>query len=104
MASVDQIAQLRLLIAEPEDAEPYTDAALSVRIDADGAVNKTAYNIWVEKAAAAAQLVDTSEGGSSRKMGDVYEQSLKMAEYFKGLVEDGTPVSGGTVIRKLRRP
>lgn len=103
MASVDQIAQLRLLIAEPDDAEPYTDAALGVRIDADGDINKTAYNIWVEKAAAAAQLVDTSEGGSSRKMGDVYEQSLKMADYFKGLITDGTPVSGGTVIRKLRR-
>lgn len=105
MATADQIAQLRLLIAEPNDAEPYTEAALSVRIDGNaGDLNRTSYGIWVEKAAARADLADISEGGSSRKQGDLYEQALKMADYFQGLVSEGTPgTTAGTRIASLRR-
>ena len=104
MATVDQVAALRLLISEPDDAEPYTDAALSARLDADQDADKTAYNIWTEKAAAWAGLADISEGGSSRKQGDLYEQALKMAEYFKGRITDGAPVTGGvTRVRRLTR-
>lgn len=104
MATAEQIASLRLLIAEPDDAEPYTDAALSARLDADANATLTAYNIWTEKAAAWAGLADISEGGSSRKQGDLHEQALNMAKYFKGQIEDGTPVTGGvTRIRRLKR-
>lgn len=105
MATPEQIASLRLLIAETDDAEPYTDASLNVRIDgAVGDLNLVAYAIWEEKAAAGAGLVDTSEGGSSRKMGDVHEQALAMARHFKAKLEEGTPQAGGrTIIRKLRR-
>lgn len=105
MASAAEIASLRLLIAESTDTEPYTDAALGARLDADGDINQTAYGIWLEKAAARADLADISEGGSSRKQGDLYEQNLAMAKQFKDRITEGTPVSGGsTKIRKLRRP
>ena len=107
MASADQIAQLRLLIAEPTDAEPYTETALNARIDSDaGDLNLTAYKVWTEKAAAAAALVDTSEGGSSRKMGDIYEQALAMAKWYQGqIVTPNEPTSGRrTVVSKMRRP
>jgi hypothetical protein len=105
MATVDQIASLRLLVAQPDDAEPYTDAALSGRIDADGDINKTAYSIWVEKAAARADLADISEGGSSRKQGDLYEQALNMSKHFADLIEIGPPAAGGPGLRisRLRR-
>lgn len=106
MATPDQITSLRLLIAEPTD-ETYSDSALTVRIDAAaGDLNQVAFDIWTEKAAASAQLVDTSEGGSSRKMGDIYEQALSMAKWFKDQIEDGEPQTGGTGVRikKLRRP
>lgn len=105
MATAEQIASLRLLIAETDDAEPYTDANLNARIDgAIGDLNLVAYAVWEEKAAATAGLPDTSEGGSSRKMGDLYEQALKMAAWFKDKLEEGPPQAGGrTVIRKLRR-
>lgn len=104
MATPEQVAALRLLIAEPDDAEPYTDAALSLRLDADADSNVTAYSIWTEKAASWAGLADISEGGSSRKQGDLHEQALAMAKYFKGQIEDGAPITGGvTRIRRLRR-
>jgi hypothetical protein len=104
MATAEQVAALRLLIAEPDDAEPYTDAALSVRLDADADADKTAYNIWSEKAAAWAGLADISEGGSSRKQGDLYEQALSMAGYFKDRIQEGQPIIGGaTRVRRLRR-
>lgn len=107
MASPDQIAQLRLLIAEPTGVEPYTDSALNARIDTDGGdLYLTASKIWTEKAAAAATLVDTSEGGSSRKMGDVYEQALAMAKAMQAqIVTPLEPTSTRrTVVSRLRRP
>lgn len=104
MATPEAIAALRLLISEPDDAEPYTDAALSARLDADQDSKVTAYSIWTEKAAAWAGLADISEGGSSRKQGDLHEQALAMAKFFKGQIEEGSPITGGaTVVRRLRR-
>jgi len=107
MATAEQIAALRLLIAEGSDSELYTDTVLNAIIDASsGDLNKSAYEVWVQKAAASAELVDISEGGSSRKMGDIYEQALSMAKHF------GDQVSGGvtpdapryTRLKKLARP
>jgi len=89
MATVIDIARLRLLIGEPTP-DLYTDADLDTRIDtALGDLNKAAYEVWVEKSASAAELVDISEGGSSRKMGDIYEQALTMAKFFGGQVSGG---------------
>lgn len=105
MASVADIAALRLLIAEP-DVETYTDAMLGAEIDADdGDLNKAAFNIWTQKAARSAELVDISEGGSSRKMGDIYEQALSMAKHFAGLIIGGEPEPlSRTRVHKLTRP
>jgi hypothetical protein len=86
MADSAQVSQLRLLISQAEDVAPYTDADLMERIDAaDGNLNAVARDVWGEKAAAYADLVDTTEGGSSRKMGDLHEQALNMVGYFQGL-------------------
>lgn len=107
MATAAEVSALRLLIAEPDNAEPYTDSSLSTRLDDDGNADKTAYNIWTEKAAAWAALADISEGGSSRKQGDLHEQALNMANYFRKRVSDETaPDGAGTGVRiaKLRRP
>lgn len=83
MATAEQVSALRLLIAEPDDTDPYTTTTLFARIDAAGAdLDRLAYEIWTEKAAAFATLVDISEGGSSRKSGDLHEQALAMAKVF----------------------
>ena len=72
MATPEQVAALRLLIAESDELN-YTDTVLGDRLDAvTGNGDLVAYQIWTEKAAGAATLVDISEGGSSRKMGDIY--------------------------------
>lgn len=105
MASEAEIARLRLLIGEPS-GEVYDDEDLGTRLDtADGDPNKAAYEIWTEKAAAAAELVDISEGGSSRKMGDIYEQALNMAKHFGSLVSGGVEPDAPkyTRVSKLRR-
>lgn len=83
MATITEIATLRLMINEPANVEPYTDDALGAIIDASTSLNTAAASIWNTKAAQVAHLVDISEGGSSRKMGDVYEQFLKMAGTFE---------------------
>lgn len=107
MATAQQIAALRLLIAEPEDVAPYDDATLNTRL-ATSTEYALAYQIWTEKAASFAGLVDMSEGGSSRKMGDLYEQALSMAEQMRlrSLSPTTTPdgFGRGVRVRRLARP
>lgn len=102
MATADQIQALRLLVAEPTTAT-YSDQTLNDRLDAaQGNQNQVAAGIWREKAAQAAELVDTSEGGSSRKLGDLHEQALGMAAYFSDL-DASASVGGSTRVHRLRR-
>lgn len=73
-----------------------TEADLMVLLDrlqnADGSLNfnATAANIWNQKAAAYAGLVDVSESGSSRKFSDLYKNALAMAKKYED--EDTTVV------------
>lgn len=103
MASAEEIAAFRLLIGTPEDAAPYTDAELSDRIDAAaGNLNALAATIWREKAAHYSTLVDVSESGSSRKMGDLHKNALAMAANFAGL-DSSTGSTSGMRFHRLTR-
>lgn len=107
MATAAEIAALRLLIAEPDDAEPYDDATLAARLDGASNEYALASDIWTEKAASAAGLVDITEGGSSRKMGDLYEQALGMAASMRDRAlsdTPDTPVGRSVKIKRLARP
>lgn len=99
MATYEQIQALRRAIAEPQDADPYTDVTLNERIDAAGGVNAAAAEIWGEKAAEAAGLVDTTESGSSRKMSQLYANFLAMQKTY---ADRATTETGGDPER--RRP
>lgn len=107
MATAEQIAELRLLIAEPTEAN-YSDVQLNTWLDQAANEFVVAYEIWTQKAAGAAALVDVSEGGSSRKMGDVYEQYLSMADQMLARATSATsPPDGsgsGVRVRRLTRP
>ena len=105
MATAEEIAALRLLIAEPTE-DTYTDADLNTRLSAAANEYTVAFDIWTEKAAAAAGLVDISEGGSSRKLGDIYEQALGMADAMRERAVSATnpPSGAGVRIKKLTRP
>lgn len=97
MASPDEIARLRRLINEPEDAAPYTNQYLESLIDAaNGDVTVAAYNVWTDKTAEFSTLVDISEGGSSRKQSQAFTNAQAMAAHFRSLiggVDDGARVS-----------
>lgn len=81
MATPAQISEVRRLTNQPANTEPFTDDVLSAMIDA-GTINSTASAVWQAKAAQVAHLVDISEGGSSRKMSDLYKNYLALADSF----------------------
>lgn len=104
MATLQQVTALRLLIAEPDDVDPYTETALYARIDGvTGNLDLLAYQIWTEKAAAAAGLVNISEAGSSRASGDLYEQALDMAKVFAERAGQGADPSSPNKRTRLHR-
>lgn len=100
MATADDIAAFRLLIDEDADKLPYTDARLGERIDEATSVQALAADIWREKAAAYAALVNTSESGSSRNLSDLQKQALLMADTFTKV--DPTAPGTGTTARGVR--
>lgn len=106
MATAEEIASFRLLIDEDEDRLPYSDEVLGGRLDDATSIEALASTIWTEKAAAAAALVNVSESGSSRSLGDLQDKALAMAKYYKG-IDPNTPGTGtavrGTRMHKLTR-
>lgn len=89
MATAAQIAELRIMINQPDNVEPWTDETLGMLIDAkNGDLKAAAYSVWEGKAAQVAHLVDISEGGSSRKMSDMYKNFLAIRDTFSP--DDGT--------------
>lgn len=91
MATALQIADLRALIDEP-DQTSYTDDALSARIDAvEGDLYSLASQIWREKAARYAGLIDVQEGSSNRKMSQLYQNALSMASSLTITVTEASP-------------
>lgn len=83
MASAEDVARLRRLTNEPTEAT-YTNLVLSTYIDNNLTVEAAAAELWREKAARFAGLVDTTEGSSSRKMSQLRDAALKMAELYGG--------------------
>lgn len=106
MAEKAAIDALRLLISEPDDKAPYDDIALSIRLDASPSTQGLAADIWREKAASYAALVNVSESGSSRSLSDLHKNALAMAKAL-GDVDPSNPGSGpavrGVVMRRLTR-
>lgn len=105
MATVEQVLQLRLMIAEPDDGT-YNDDMLTILIDAATSVAplaEAAAQVWTQKAASYADLVDISEGGSSRKNGDLHKRALTMADLYSSQVDLATNGARRTRIARLTR-
>lgn len=90
MATDDQVAMLRRMTALDENDAIYTDSLLGGMID-DLGFESAASQIWREKAASAAALVDTTESGSSRSLSQLRKGYLEMATAVNPEVD----VSGG---------
>lgn len=102
MATPEEVAALRLFVSEPDDST-YTDVMLGAILDASLSANGAAYEIWLQKAARYADVVDISEGGSQRKNSDLYKNAMTMASLFKSRIEDDALGDGRTRIFKLAR-
>lgn len=82
MATSLEIAELRAETQELTNAEPYTDTFLGELIDAYG-IPESAYRIWKAKRNTVASLVDISEGGSSRKMSQLFDNYDKIVKGYE---------------------
>ena len=82
MATVAEIAALRILIAQPDNVEPFTDVRLAGLIDIGSDPRVIAASIWREKAASYSVLVDVQEGNSKRSLSQLQKQALSMASSF----------------------
>jgi hypothetical protein len=99
MATEAQLADLKRLIGDTE----WTDEDLDALIDAQsGNIQAAAAIVWESQAAEYSQIVDITESGSSRKMGDLFDNAMKMAAYLRS---QATPVEiqGTTRIAKIVR-
>lgn len=107
MASAADVAALRLLIADTDpNNQRFTDQELSDILDAAGSQNKAALIVWENKAASASEIVNVSESGSTRSMGDIFKNAQAMIAYFKGRVKDDDPtepIRRGSTTRRIER-
>jgi hypothetical protein len=86
MATPEQVAEARAL-ADYTDTDPFDDTQLSAMIDSSS-VLRVVVTLWNTKAAKYASMVNISESGSSRSLGDAHKNALSMAKYYKGLADE----------------
>lgn len=103
MATDQQVAELRKMTHEPSDKTTFTDDELSGIIDRSSSLNRAAETVWVQKAGRFSGLVDVREGASSRALGDLYEQALKMAETYREIASSEETSSRATITRRIVR-
>ena len=99
MATTDQLEALkRAMSFTAADDEAYPDNLLAAVIDAAGSVDAAAARLWREKAAATAGLVNVTEAGSSRSLGNLSAQAAAMAKMY----EDAAARQGETPVGRTR--
>lgn len=81
-SSPEEILQLRRMTGETDtETSEYSEEDLDAAIiAADGNLRAAAAQVWDEKAAALAALVDVNESGSSRRMSQAHTNALAMAK------------------------
>jgi len=100
MAPIDD---LRRATNEPEGDSNYNDDALAAIMLANGGkINAAAAAVWREKAAKFAELVDMVEGNSSRKLSDLQDNALRMADMHQNQADSGASGRTTTIGRITR--
>jgi len=81
----EDVARLRTLVGETTLTDQQLAEILALTLTPAGELdfNLAAADVWSQKAAAAAELVDVSESGSSRKLSDVAKNALAMEKAFR---------------------
>lgn len=104
--ALSDLQRLRLDVDDPtptDGSDPdFSDVQLQDALDqAFGNGERAAAIVWRWKAAAAAGLVDVTEGNASRAMSDLQDHALDMAKRFE---QSRTgPTEGRTTIGRIRR-
>ena len=101
MADAADIIRVRRLINDPEHEE-LTDEDIAAILDGvEGNINAAVAEAWGVKAAHYSTLVNVSESGSTRNLGDLYKNAMAMQSYYSVA---GIQVSAGrTRIGKIVR-
>lgn len=109
MALPHQITALRSLVDDLSgEDQMFSDEDLSAQLDvANGDTRLAASTVWSLKAARYSNLVDVTEGSSSRKLGSLYKNALEMSKHFAD--DSTTPGSPSTPVgvsrtRAITRP
>lgn len=102
MATSDQITELRAKAGIVNDDTYGDDVALSALIDASASVDAAAGDLWRRKAATYADLVDTSESGSSRSLSQLHRNAIEMSRFFGATPVNDDPLDGRLVARSRR--
>lgn len=105
---ITDASRLRGLLGEtiPEGGDEsdtmFTDAVIEdLLLQANGGVERAAYEGWRLKAAKLSDLVDLTEGNASRAMSDAHAHAMDMIKHFQR--SSGGPTEGRTRIGKIRR-
>jgi hypothetical protein len=96
MATTEEIQEVRDLT---DGADGFTDDQIGALVDSGLSINAVAYRVWQSTAASYSKLVNVSESGSSRSMGDLYKNALAMAKSFK----DADLPSAGAKVKRTRK-
>lgn len=83
--------------------EEFPSMDIQKMLDSGMSINDVSRAIWVKRAAKYSSLVDTSESGSSRKLGDLYKNALVMADRFKDPDDIIAPVKPRKKTRNIVR-
>ena len=107
MASSTEIKELRKLLGEPipdggnEDDTLFTGTELSTYIDDAPDMDRAALEGWRRKAAHFSNLVDVTDGNSTRAMSDLMSHAMDMVKMYTRSA--GGPTEGRTRIGRIRR-
>lgn len=102
MATSEQLNQLILMVG----TEMLTEDQLRAVIDLnEGDMDASAAQVWEIRAGRYHGLVNISESGSSRSMGDLHKNALALAAMYrsKGTIVAEETVTGVTRTRGIRR-
>lgn len=98
--TMTSVQKLRLLTNEDASDSDFTDADLqAVLTEKSDNVNRAAAQVWRLKAAKMADMVNITEGNSSRAWSQAYKQALEMAKTFDSLADGDSPSAGGPTAR-----
>lgn len=93
MASPDTYEQLRRMTGEM-DSDRFNDTDLDeFLVQAQGDLNSAASAVWTAKMNEYADMVNTSEAGSSRSNGVLYDRAKEQADRYAAM-SNSTPAVG----------